>query len=324
MTTYWGIRTSKEKHDLIGKWLSKGVLRQGWGAHDLREIGKRAREGDLDDEGKSVWKYTQAMLDIEANDIVLTPHQPHWHRHGVWRVAEPYSFDPLPDVWGRGEPDFGHVLRVEALGIIDHRSAVVSSDLRRALTSGFRRRMRQLHDYGNEIEQLLANPQARTASDAAEHFEEVRRKTRGALGEALLAQYGNADFEHPIGALLETLYPSNVAHTAGPAEHGRDFVIEDVDALGLSRTIIVQVKSWSGSVDRRGLEHGLRQLERGVVAQGGADLAVLLTMADGLPPDADKTIAVAEQNTGVSTRVLLKDETLDLILNKLGTIRLGE
>jgi hypothetical protein len=310
-------------YDLIYDQLEAGILRQGWGDRDLRVIGEEVAAGTANAEARPVWRYTKRMLEIEPGDVVLTPHQLEWGSNGVWRVTSPYEFDPLPDIWGPGEPDFGHVIRVEPLGQIDHRSAAASSDLRRALTTGFRPRMRQLEDYGEEIEQLLVNPEATKPSDAAEHFEAVRRKAREALGEALLAQYGNADFEKPIGALLETLYPDAVSHTAGPSEKGRDFVIEDVDSLGLSRTVIVQVKSWSGAVDVGGLAHGLSQLARGIDAQaGGVDLAVLLTMAEALPHDADKTIAEAEAATGVPTRVLLMDETLDLMLKQLAKIQL--
>lgn len=323
MSGYWGIRTSKEKHDLIGEHLRANQLRQGWGYRDLRLIGEEAARGELDAEGRSVWKYTQRMLDISPGDIVITPHQPSWNRNGAWRVLTEYEFDPLPDVWGLGEVDFGHVIGVEPVGGFDHRSASVSADLRRALTSGFRTRMRQLHDFGPEIEALLESPHAARPADAVAHFEVVRAKAREALDEALESQYSNADFEKPIGALLETLYPNAVKHTAGPAEHGRDFVIDDVDTLGLSRCIIVQVKAWRGSVNDEGLRHGLEQLARGIRAQAGAvDLAVLLTLADELPPDADKTIAIAEEQTSAPTRVLLKDETLDLMLNQIAHIRL--
>ena len=76
-------------------------------------------------------------------------------------------------------------------------------------------------------------------------------------------------------------------------------------------------------MDVRGLEDGLQQFARGIDAQGGGvDLAVLLTMADTLPHDADKTIAASGAETGVPTRVLLKDETLDPMLNQLANIPL--
>jgi hypothetical protein len=322
MAAYWGIRTSKERHSLTGEHLQHGVLRQGWGWQDLREVGRLVELDEADDEQRSIWRYTHRMLDIEPGDVVLTPHQLEWHRNGVWRVVGGYEFDPLPNMWN-SSPDFGHVLRVEPLGVIDHRSAVVSSDLRRALTSGFRSRMRQLDAYGVDIERLLKDPSAARPSAAAEHFEQVRKKAREALGQSLLEQYKDADFEKPIRAMLEALYPNAVRHTAGPAESGRDFVIEDTDALGLSRTVIVQVKSWSGHVDERALAHGLRQLATGIDAQDGAvDLAVLLTLADDLPPDADKRIAVAQQRTSVPTRVLLRDETLDLLLEQLAHMSL--
>ncbi len=183
--------------------------------------------------------------------------------------------------------------------------------------------MRQLQEFGAEIESLLDDPTAATASDAAEHFDAVRQHARDALGQALLRQYGNADFEKPIGALLEVLYPDAVTHTAGPAEQGRDLVVEDVDTLGLTRTLIVQVKSWSGAVDDGSLRHGLRQLMQGITAQGGGvDMAVLLTMANDLPADADKTIAIAQDEVSVPMRVLLKDETLDLMLGQIAHMRL--
>jgi hypothetical protein len=322
LPSYWGIRTSKEKHDLIGDHLSRGMLRQGWGGRDLREIQSDAWAGRLEAEGRSVWRYTQRMLDIEPGDIVITPHQLQWHQHGVWRVVGPYEFDPLPNMW-EGRPDFGHVIRVEPIGVIDHRSASVSAQLRRALTSGFRRRMRQLQDHATEIEELLVDPNARRPTDAAEHFERVREKAREGLYEALRQQYSNADFERPVGALLETLYPSAVRHSAGPAERGRDFVIHDIDTLGLTHSIIVQVKAWHGHIGYSDLEHGLAQLKAGVAAEDSdVDLAVLLTLADTLPPDADREIAIAEEETSVRIRVLLKEETLDLMLNQLAHMKL--
>jgi hypothetical protein len=252
----------------------------------------------------------------------VTPHQPEWEREGVWRVVSGYEFDPIPDVWD-GEPDFGHILRVEPLGEFNHRSARVNAGLRRALTTGFRTRMRQLHEFSGEVLALVADPAARGASDAAEHFGIARAKTREALGKALLAQYGNADFEQPVKALLETLYPDAVTHTAGPNERGQDIVVEDVDRLGLTRNMIVQVKSWSGPISQDSLDHGLAQLANGIAEQGGGvDMAVLLTLGDSLPPDADRSIALAREGSGVPTRVLLMEETLDLMLDQIGSMRL--
>lgn len=322
MTRYWGIRTSKERHDLIGEHLASGVLRQGWGSQDLREIGALVQSGRANDEQRSVWRYTRRMLEIESGDVVLTPHQPEWHRNGVWRVVSGYEFDPLPNVRGPA-PDFGHLLRVEPLGVIDHRSAAVLAGLRRALTSGFRTRMRQLDDHGEEIERLLSDPAAARPSDAAEHFAQVRRRARDALGESLLEQYKDADFEDPVRALLEALYPDAVRHTAGRSEAGRDFLIEDTDALGLSRRLIVQVKAWSGTVAPDLLDHGLAQLARGIDEEDHeVDLAVLLTLAEELPADAEERIALAQDQTAVRTRVLVRDETLDLLLDQLTHMKL--
>jgi hypothetical protein len=322
MTSYWGIRTSKGKWDLINEQFSAGILRQGWGDVDLRDIGRMVEAGDADDEQIKTWRYTKKMLDIQPGDIVVTPHQPNWGQNGVWRVGSGYEFDPLPDIWD-GDPDFGHVLRVEQIGLIDHRAASVSSDLRRALTTGFRPRMRQLDAYADEIDELSANVTALEPSDAAEHFAEVRAGARKALGEAIRRQYKDADFERPIEALLNVLYPGSVTRTAGPAEKGRDFVVEDTDALGLSRNVIVQVKAWFDEVDADALDHGLHQLARGIEEQGGnVDLAVLMTLASTLPVDIDERLLAAQEETAVPTHVLGHDEVLNLLLDHLGAMRL--
>lgn len=323
MTAYWGIRTSKGKWDLINEHFAQGVLRQGWGDVDLREIGRLVDSGDADDEQVKTWRYTKKMLDIEPGDIVVTPHQPNWGQNGVWKVLSGYEFDPLPDVWDGKYPDFGHVLRVEQIGLIDHRAASVSSDLRRALTTGFRPRMRQLDAYADDINDLAANDAALKPSDATEHFAAVRAGARQALGEAIRRQYKDADFERPIEALLNVLYPGSVTRTAGPAEKGRDFVVEDTDTLGLSRNVIVQVKAWFDEVDTHALDHGLRQLARGIEEQGGnVDLAVLVTLASKLPGDLDERLLAAQEETSVPTHVLGHDEVLDLLLDHLGAINL--
>ena len=106
MPSYWGIRTSKEMYDLIYDQLEAGILRQGWGDRDLRVIGEEVAAGTANAEARSVWRYTKRMLEIEPGDVVLTPHQLEWGSNGVWRVTSPYEFDPLPDIWGPGEPDF--------------------------------------------------------------------------------------------------------------------------------------------------------------------------------------------------------------------------
>lgn len=323
MAAYWGIRTSKGKWELINESIKEGILRQGWGAVDLREVSRLVDAGKANDEHRSTWRYTKRMLDIAPGDVVVTPHQPHWGKNGVWRVKSGYEFDPLPNVWDDRYPDFGHVLGVEQIGLIDHRAAAVSSDLKRALTSGFRARMRQLEAYGEEIEILLSSGEAVAPSDAAEHFDQVRARARAALGEALRRQYKDADFERPIEALFEVLYPGAVRRTAGPAERGRDLVIEDIDGLGLSRNIIVQTKAWFGTVDTRALEHGLDQLAKGIEAQdSNVDLAVLVTMASDLPDDYELRLLQAQQQMSVPVRVLRADEVLDLLLDHLGELRL--
>lgn len=323
MTRYWGIRTSKENHDLITGWFEKGVLRQGWGSQDLREIQKEVRAGSEDPELKSIWKYTQRMLDIGRGDLVLTPHQPIWHKNGVWRVIEPYRFDRLEE--GEGAGDFGHTLGVEPIAVIDHRNHKVSSDVRRALTTGFRSRMRQLDVVGSEIEELIEDGDVSEPSDAAMHFEMVRAGARDGLFDALKRQYQGKDFERPVEATLETIYPDSVFDTSGPSEKGRDLVVEDTDRLGLTRSLIIQIKMWEGAVNVRDLEHGLSQLKQGVKAQVGGtpvDQAILITLADTLPEDAELMIASFQEESGVPMVVMLKDETLDLMLDKISDMSL--
>jgi hypothetical protein len=326
MTGYWGIRTTRhpEHSKLITAGLEDGILRQGWGSQDLREVGRLVADGRADEDLRSIWRYTRAMLDIEMGDVVVTPHQPQANRHGVWRVTRAYEFDPLPDIWD-GVPDFGNTLGVEPLGVIDHRSAVVEAPLRRALSSGFRQRMRNLNAYGAEIETLLTNPKAAERSSADEHFDRVRQQALQGLKEALRAQYRNADFEQPVRALLEVLYPGAVTHTAGPAEEGRDFVVEDVDRLGLPRRIIIQAKAWWDDVDSWHLDHGLDQLRRGIQKQGvnDVDLAVLMTVADSFPDDAeDRMSALEEEFSPARVRVglLTADQTVALFLDHLPQI----
>lgn len=308
---------------MVSHWLSQGVLRQGWGGRDLREVGEAVAAGSQDHELKSIWRLTQRMLDIDVGDIVVTPHQPNWGLEGVWRVTGPYRFDRIEE--GVGHGDFGNVLDVEFVKTFDHRNANLSKNLRRALTSGFRMRMRQLDVVGEEIQQIIDSDDEYPSSDAAEHFDVARSAARDALRDALINQYHDADFEKPVGAMLESLYPGSVTTTAGAGEKGRDFVVEDTDKMGLSRSIVVQVKSWSGSVSEEHLNHGLEQLRRGIEAQGGTsevDLAVLLTLASDVPVGSDLAVAALEDETGVPVVVMLEPETLDLMLDQISEMTL--
>jgi len=87
--------------------------------------------------------------------------------------------------------------------------------------------------------------------------------------------------------------------------------------------LIVQVKSWSGSVGDEALHHGLDQLRRGVEAESGAvDMAILLTLADELPRNYDVVIETAQRELGTRIRVLQRDQTLDLMLDHIGLMAL--
>lgn len=46
-------------------------------------------------------------------------------------------------------------------------------------------------------------------------------------------------------------------------------------------------------------------------------------VGNALPPDADKTVAVAQERTGVPMRVLLREETLDLLLEQIAHLNLA-
>lgn len=323
MPRYWGIRTAKDRHDLIADSLKSNVLRQGWGWEDLRKIGQLVEANQADAEMASIWRYTKRMLEIEVGDIVLTPHQPDWNINGVWRVTRPYKFDPLPDVWSSGASDFGHTLGVEAIGRINHRNNAVSVPLRRALTSGFRTRMKQLDQFGTEIEALLDQEEIDRANDAAEQFEATLDTARKQLGEAFQNRYHNSDFEAPVGALLEAIYPGAVTRTAGPAEQGRDFVVQETDRLGISRNLVIQVKTWAGTVNEADLKHALGQLERGVDAESGnVDMAVLITLSDTVTDREDQLLAEFEERTKVPARILTVGDTAGLFLDHLKQIEL--
>ena len=323
MPRYWGIRTAKDRHDLIGDSLDSGILRQGWGWKDLREIGQLVEANDADAELASIWRYTKRMLEIEVGDIVLTPHQPDWNINGVWKVTRAYDFDPLSEVWPDGGSDFGHTLAVEQIGRINHRNKAVSVPLRRALTSGFRTRMKQLDQFRSEIEALLGEEGIERPSSAAEHFKATLETARKEMGKALQNRYRNADFEAPVGALLEAIYPGAVTRTAGPAEEGRDFVVQETDRLGISRSLVIQVKTWPGEVNEGDFKSALNQLERAVNAESGSvDMAVLMTLSDTVTDRSDQLLAEFEETTKVPARVLMVEDTAALFLDHLKQIDL--
>ena len=109
-------RTAKEEVSWLRDELTRGRLRQGWGAPGLSLIGNDGRRiekteweanypEDWGDPSPKRFAILSRMLDIQCGDVVVIPKMPSWDQFAIARVSGRYRFE------ADGE-DFGHIVTV--------------------------------------------------------------------------------------------------------------------------------------------------------------------------------------------------------------------
>jgi hypothetical protein len=138
-------------------------------------------------------------------------------------------------------------------------------------------RLWNIDAHASAVEQLLdADDDLSRADTALERLEDVMEETVTFMRKQLLKRFGGNQFEDPVFRLLERIYgQGRVFNRAGPSEAGADYEINLTDPLGVSSTVVVQLKTYQGTFDD---EHALDQVET-AVKQYGATAAVILTTA---------------------------------------------
>ena len=307
--SYWALRTDRDNADLMLDELRQGRLRIGWGyaaCQDLRLLVKKRQKGEgFTDDERDAWR-NWPMLGgadgIKKGDIVLLPNLPHSGEFLLVEAAGPYQFDPLKldkktDVNGLGQ-DYGHILPVrktETLSPIPMQDERLHAGLRASLTC--RSRLWHISDYGQNIEELLAEHWPAKEWDLDRSFREVidhalasvHERLEGEIAALLTKKFTRAELEVPCTAVLRHLFPGAVVERhGGPAEHGADVVVTWEDPLAtsgspssLSWRAVFQVKDWRdeatevAAVDQ--LAEAIKHYDRDFPVRG----AYLLTLCDG-------------------------------------------
>jgi hypothetical protein len=231
------------------------------------------------------------------------------------RVDGPYRFDIHP------EGDLGHILPVKLL-----RRGIPNSNVH--VSSGIQRTLRQrspiweISHLAADIEALLeqAHEELATRDSDLERLERLRTDLIEQLRISLGHAFGGNQFEAPVSRLLEALYPrGTVDVTAGPAEKGADFVVEDVDRFGFARRIVFQLKAWDGQVDDT---RALAQLRDAVETRDAQEAFLLTTATDESAPFADARASL-EKELGVPVRFVGGDLLAALFLEHLPDLIAG-
>jgi hypothetical protein len=274
---YWAIRTDSGNRALLLGEVKQGKLRQGWGyepGQDLRIIQGQIRKGGawkdrLSEDQQEALPHLRMLADaedsVQVGDWIVVPKLPDDGSFLVAEVVGPYSYEMLDlsrehDI-NDLKHDYGHVLPIRVLaGPISRYAKDVDAALRGSLRTPMR--MWCLDPYGRAIERLveqaLHGADLSTATSGQDrlgaawklawtHAEEVLRDR---LGAELDTRFQAAEWEEPIKAAMEGLYPgSDVRWVGGPQEHGADVVVQIRNPFsGVPWLILVQVKNYSGEI----------------------------------------------------------------------------
>lgn len=320
MTRYWGFRTDPHRLATIVAALQSAELRQGWGYRpdlDLDLLGElvaqRGRDA-LDGEQQAAWRRCQRMWPghwdpIRPGDVVLLPKVPQTGTFTLARIDGPYHFEQHRD------GDLGHILPATVLRWeIPNSNVHVSSGIQRTLRQ--RSPIWEITHLASDLEALLAQDAGQLASRDSdlERLERLRVELIAQLGTSLRHAFGGNQFEAPVRRLLEALYRrGTVDVTAGPAERGADYVVDDVDPFGFERRIVFQLKAWDGVVDDLGVLDQLRT----AVETRDAQEAYLLTTAAGESPAFATARDELERELGVPIRFVGGELLATLFLEHL-------
>jgi hypothetical protein len=323
---YWVMRTDVNARDAILAALERGELRQGWGYDERLDLNRIASKLDahswyvsaLDEEERNAWRGNQRMWPghdgrISPGDLIVLPKLPKDRHWMIVEVTGDYRFD-LREELG----DYGHVLPVRI------RAADISN-ANRAVSAGLQRTMRtqsrlwNIDAHAAAVERLLDadSDDLSRADTALERLEDVIEETVTFMREQLLKRFGGNQFEDPVFRLLERLYgQGRVFNRAGPSEAGADYEINLTDPLGVSSTVVVQLKTYRGSFDDT---RALDQVET-AVKQYGAAAAVILTTALRESDEFANERELRATRLGVPVRFVNGAELARLFIANLGDL----
>lgn len=309
MPRIWVIRTDVEHvGDVIVPSLDKGELRQGWSYRDDQDLAvvgplvdERGR-GALNADQKATWRRVQRFWPghsdpVRVGDLVVLPKVP---GRGRWRLVEvvgPYRFEQHPLT-----RDHGHILPVRTLVVeISSSNAAVGAGLQRTMRS--QGPMWNIDGLADEVQRLLqATGDVAVPDDATTRLRGVLDDTLTALIDRLRQDFRSNQLEEPVFRLLRQMFETaTVTKTAGPGEHGADFVIRETDRFDHERTTVVQLKDYEHVLD------GDRPLEQIREAYGwyAPAAAVIITTATREDTNFAKARDTLSEQLGIPVTVVL-------------------
>jgi hypothetical protein len=204
---------------------------------------QKVTAGDvLDDVAKRVWDRLNAMIQsIHQGDIILVKNTPTWGYYTLVKVVGNYDYNRTPST---PSEDYGHVLPVTTLAVVNKLSAPVAGDLRTSIdraswpiTFAIKRRdeILKLLDQNLTAEQLIkpVKWQERMDAQSSKLVDFVKDN---------VVKLSPGEFEELVRVLLESLEFENIKITAGPVENGADLVMSVTAPFFDDLPIVVQIK----------------------------------------------------------------------------------
>jgi hypothetical protein len=294
--------------------LEHGRLRQGWGYEDNLDLRKLKTKIDksakLDEKEHEAWSHCQSMLAyIKPDDLVVVKNIPSSDKFTIVKITGAYNYR-IDEEAG----DFGHMLPTSGPQVFAKYAKAVPAPLLNALNRA-QAAIIPTYKHHETVIQLYAvtdEQEKNKPEEFAEKFRRWQQVATKALKAQLAKDLSPKQAERLILMLLSRNRPDgSVLWTAGPKEHGADFVVTVDNGYGLATSMGVQAKMhWDVDDDTRGLD----QLEQ-AFREHKVDTCLLVTFAESLGTTLSQRIADLKQRYKVE--VLYGDNLYGRLLELL-------
>ena len=312
MPNYWGFRIDTNcpqyPHYYNDQLENHGILRQGWGYEENHDLRQQPRLPDGEYDWGRIHRDLHANIrmyeEVKKDDIILIPRIPEWPFVTIaeatkdWKTGYEFEIDAEMN-------DYGHIFPARYLKHFSRNNENVRSNVRSTLRC--RSRFWSMNPHKNSLQMLveldcdLTSDEDRTDRFRRTVFDVIKPMNpniEGAIHEKMNSQFKAEEWEYPLVAGLEVLFPNyQVERTGGSGEqeHGTDILITIPGPLeNVQYGIAIQVKDWRGEVAPQDINEAIEKLK--LADEGWPKMKSDLRIIEKILVVTDTEVPVEQEN----------------------------
>lgn len=307
----WAFNSAEEEYvrDMLMDSLKKGKSRFGWSSAD--ECNLKIKDNWTRENSKQLF-----LLDVQQGDWIVHVNMPVWGHCVAIQVTGEYDFDEgLECEW---DTDFRHCIPVDPSTMLefDRRDQNVLPSVNLRPRSRYHR-IYAVEDFIQSLENLKHNNVTLSQGQLAGEFH-LMGKTEKFLSEisSLIHDMNKSKNLEIFMAKVFRNIPNVVSvHENGfgwSTDHGADLIVKirtSLESLDFENTVVVQVKSYSGSMDDL---NAVEQVKC-AIEKYGASAGMIVTTADKTE-SLEKEIEKVSKSIGVPIDLLSGAELVRFVL----------